>query len=77
MHLWDVVNSSSITFAHHNYYRQLAHVRFLAVGLIFAWLKLLKLARAYPMFGPFVVMLGHTVSVTVRLIGGLNDRLIG
>ena len=34
-------------------------VRFLSIGLVFSWLKLLKYLRVWKAFGPFVVMLGH------------------
>ena len=39
--------------------------RFLSIGLIFSWMRIMKLARAYPTFGPFVVMLGEMVGDTV------------
>lgn len=41
------------------------HVRALAIGLIFSWVKLLKFVRAFSTFGPFVVMLGNMLGDTV------------
>ena len=35
-----------------------ASTRFLSLGVILTWLKILKFMRPFPLFGPFIVILG-------------------
>lgn len=41
-------------------------IRILLLGLVLAWLKLLKFARSFESVGPFVVMLGDMLNDTVK-----------
>ena len=51
-------------------------VRFLVLGLITSWLKLLKLARAFRSFGPFVLMLGHMIGDVMKFVFLFVDLLV-
>jgi len=54
----------------------LVYVRLLVVAGIIAWVKLLKFARAFDSFGPFVVMLGHMGADIMKFLFLFVDLLI-
>ncbi|XP_078318077.1 uncharacterized protein LOC111118347 isoform X2 [Crassostrea virginica] len=43
-----------------------AHIRIMAVTIILLWLRLMKVARAFAVLGPFIVMLYHMVKDVLR-----------
>jgi len=44
------------------------HARFMAVALIFIWLRLMKVLRTFEALGPFIVMIGHIVDDTLKFL---------
>lgn len=43
-----------------------AHIRIMSVTIILLWLRLMKVARAFALLGPFIVMLSHMVKDLLR-----------
>ncbi|XP_048759096.2 transient receptor potential cation channel subfamily V member 1-like isoform X2 [Ostrea edulis] len=43
-----------------------AHIRIMSVTIIMLWLRLMKVARAFALLGPFIVMLSHMVKDLLR-----------
>eukprot|EP00794_Sanderia_malayensis_P014065 gene14065-15531_t len=44
------------------------HPIFMAVALIFIWLRLMKVLRTFQALGPFIVMIGHIVDDTLKFL---------
>ncbi|XP_041358930.1 transient receptor potential cation channel subfamily V member 3-like isoform X1 [Gigantopelta aegis] len=43
-----------------------SHIRVMSITIILLWLRLMKNARAFSVFGPFIVMLGHMMGDMLR-----------
>ncbi|XP_062576735.1 transient receptor potential cation channel subfamily V member 3-like [Saccostrea cucullata] len=43
-----------------------SHIRIMSVTIILLWLRLMKVARAFSLLGPFIVMLSHMVKDLLR-----------